>query len=51
VLLSQFYAPPVVLFVRHFALLATIAFTVISGFHYAWQITRRLSFSGTATNG
>ncbi len=51
VLLSQFYAPAPVLAVRHFALLATIGFTVISGFHYAWQITRRLSFSGTPANG
>ncbi len=48
VLLSQFYAPEPVLYVRHLALLATVAFTVISGFHYAWQITRRLSLSGTA---
>jgi cardiolipin synthase (CMP-forming) len=50
VLLSQFYAPEPVLYVRHLALLATVAFTVISGFHYAWQITRRLSLS-SAANG
>ncbi|MBV8673240.1 MAG: CDP-diacylglycerol--glycerol-3-phosphate 3-phosphatidyltransferase [Acidobacteriaceae bacterium] len=50
VLLSQFYAPDLVLYVRHLALLATVAFTVISGFHYAWQITRRLSLS-SAANG
>jgi cardiolipin synthase (CMP-forming) len=46
VLLSKFYAPPAVLYIRHLALLATVAFTVISGFHYAWKITRRLSLSG-----
>ena len=51
VLLSQFYGPPLVLFVRRWSLIATVAFTVLSGFHYAWQITRRLSFSGTAANG
>src|SRR5579883_985004 len=50
VILSQFYAPAFVLDVRHLALLATVAFTVISGFHYAWQITRRLSLSGTPAN-
>jgi cardiolipin synthase (CMP-forming) len=50
VLLSQFYAPALVLYIRHLALLATVAFTVISGFHYAWQITRRLSLAGTANS-
>jgi hypothetical protein len=40
-----------VLAIRRFALMATVAFTVISGFHYAWQITRRFSFSGTPANG
>jgi len=51
VLLSQFYGPAGVLYVRHLALLATVAFTVISGFHYAWQITRRLSMSGAQVSG
>ena len=51
VLLSRFYAPASVLYIRHSALLATVAFTVISGFHYAWQITRRLSLSGAPANG
>jgi cardiolipin synthase len=50
VLLSRFYAPAGVLYVRHLALLATVAFTVISGFHYAWQITRRLNLSGAPVN-
>ena len=50
VLLSQFYGVPSVLYVRRLALLATVAFTVISGFHYAWQITRRLSMSGAHAN-
>lgn len=51
VLLAQFYGPTGVLYIRHLALLATVAFTVISGFHYAWQITRRLSMSGAQVNG
>lgn len=43
VLLSRFYAPIWVLFIRHWALNATIALTVISGVQYAWQVARRLS--------
>lgn len=45
VLLCEFYAPPIVLVVRYWALVATVVFTVVSGFHYAWLITRRLSGS------
>lgn len=47
VLLSRFYAPPLVLLVRYWSLVATVVFTVVSGFHYAWQITRR--FGATPT--
>lgn len=43
VLLSTFYAPPLILLVRYWSLVATVVFTVVSGFHYAWEITRRLS--------
>ena len=43
VLLSMFYAPPLVLLVRYWSLVATVVFTVVSGFHYAWEVTRRLS--------
>lgn len=43
VLLSRFYAPPLILLVRHWSLEATVVFTVVSGFHYAWLMTRRLS--------
>jgi cardiolipin synthase (CMP-forming) len=50
VLLSKFYAPAPVLYIRHLALMATIAFTVISGFHYAWKITRRLNLLGAPAN-
>lgn len=45
VILSRFYAPPLVLLVRHWSLMATVIFTVVSGFHYSWLITRRLSAS------
>lgn len=43
VLLSMFYAPPLVVLVRYWSLVATVVFTVVSGFHYAWEVTRRLS--------
>jgi len=43
VLLSMFYAPPFVLLVRYWSLVATVVFTVVSGFHYAWLGTRRFS--------
>lgn len=43
VLLSMFYAPSLVLLVEYWSLVATVVFTVVSGFHYAWVITRRLS--------
>jgi cardiolipin synthase (CMP-forming) len=43
VLLSTFYAPPLVLLVRWWSLVATVVFTVVSGFHYTWEIARRLS--------
>jgi cardiolipin synthase (CMP-forming) len=45
VLLCMFYAPPLIVLVRHWSLVATVVFTVVSGFHYAWLITRRLSAS------
>jgi cardiolipin synthase (CMP-forming) len=41
----MFYAPPLIVLVRHWSLVATVVFTVVSGFHYAWLITRRLSAS------
>jgi len=47
VILSMFYAPPLVLLVKYWSLVATVVFTVVSGFHYAWLITRRLSSSAT----
>ena len=50
VLLSRFYAPAWILFIRHWSLNATVALTVISGFHYAWRVARRLSLPSTATS-
>jgi cardiolipin synthase (CMP-forming) len=49
VLLSMFYAPPLVVLVRYWSLVATVVFTVVSGFHYAWEITRRFSAPAPAT--
>lgn len=51
VLLSLFYAPEWVLFIRHWALQATIALTVVSGFHYAWRVARRLSAPSAVVSG
>jgi cardiolipin synthase len=48
-LLSMFYAPPLVLLVKNWSLIATVVFTVVSGFHYAWEITRRFSTPAPAT--
>jgi cardiolipin synthase len=50
VLLSRFYAPAWIIFIRHWSLNATVALTVISGFHYAWRVARRLSLPSTATS-
>ena len=50
VLLSMFYAPPIVLLVRHWSLVATVVFTVVSGFHYAWLGTRRFNAPPAAIN-
>jgi cardiolipin synthase len=51
VLLCEFYPQPFILLVRHWALDATVIFTVVSGFHYAWMITRRLSGPAVAAGG
>jgi len=51
VLLSRFYDPQWVLFIRHWSLNATVALTVISGFHYAWKVARRLSLPSAAVSG
>lgn len=49
VLMSMFYAPPLVQLVRYWSLVATVVFTVVSGFHYAWEVTRRFGAPATAT--
>jgi cardiolipin synthase (CMP-forming) len=48
VLVSQFYAPNYILWVRMAALDATMALTVISGFNYAWRVGWRLSVPANA---
>jgi len=50
VLLSRFYAPDWIVFIRHWSLNATIALTVISGLQYAWQVARRLSMPSVAAS-
>jgi cardiolipin synthase len=50
VLLSRFYAPAWVVFIRHWSLNATIVLTVISGLQYAWQVARRLSMPSVAAS-
>jgi cardiolipin synthase len=42
VLLGEFYDPLWVKFARHWSLDATVVFTVLSGFHYAWTVARRI---------
>lgn len=42
VLLSQFWHPYWVLLLRRWSLSATVAFTVLSGFHYAWRVIRQI---------
>ncbi|MBT9333326.1 CDP-alcohol phosphatidyltransferase family protein [Paracidobacterium acidisoli] len=51
VLLSQFYGPEWVLFIRHWSLMATVVLTVLSGFHYAWKVARQLGSPGVAATG
>ncbi len=48
VLLIQFYAPFWVVWLRHWALSATVCLTVFSGFHYAWRVLRQVGSPGVA---
>lgn len=48
VLLSRFFSPVWVMVLRHWALTATIALTVFSGFHYAWRAMRQIGSPGVA---
>ncbi len=47
VLIGQFFAPVYIQVVRSVALNATMALTVVSGFHYAWRVGRKLSLQET----
>jgi cardiolipin synthase len=42
VLLTRFYAPAWIVAIRKGSLTATMWLTIISGFHYAWRVARRL---------
>ncbi|MGB6133167.1 MAG: CDP-alcohol phosphatidyltransferase family protein [Acidobacteriaceae bacterium] len=46
VLLSQSVTPPWLLLVRDWALDATVALTLVSGFHYAWRAIRQIGSPG-----
>jgi cardiolipin synthase len=47
VLIGQFFAPAWIRAIRSGSLDATMALTVVSGFHYAWRVARRLSVAET----
>lgn len=42
VLMGRFYNPLAVSLLRTWSLRATVLFTVLSGFHYAWSVARRV---------
>lgn len=42
VLLSQFWPPAWVVWLRQWSLSATVALTILSGFHYAWRVIRQI---------
>ena len=42
VLMGRFYNPFTISFLRTWSLRATVLFTVLSGFHYAWSVARRV---------
>jgi cardiolipin synthase (CMP-forming) len=46
VLLSQFWHPLWVVWVQHWSLSATVALTILSGFHYAWRVVRQIGSPG-----
>jgi cardiolipin synthase len=46
VLMTRFYAPGPIVAIRDGALAATMGLTILSGFHYAWRVARRLSLPG-----
>lgn len=50
VLFTTFYAPPLLVTTRYWSLVATVVFTVVSGFHYAWMVTRRFGVGPATAN-
>lgn len=42
VLMGRFYNPFFISFIRTWSLRATVLFTVLSGFHYAWSVASRV---------
>jgi cardiolipin synthase len=48
VMLAEFYQPAWVMHLRSWALTATVALTLFSGFHYAWRVVRDIGSPGVA---
>lgn len=48
VMLAQFYRRPWIIDVRSWALTATVALTLLSGFQYAWRVVRQIGSPGVA---
>lgn len=48
VLLCQFWHPTLVVLLRRWSLSATVALTLLSGFHYAWRVIRQIGVAGAA---
>ena len=48
VILCQWWHPVWVVVLRHWALDATVALTLFSGFHYSWRVVRQIGSPGVA---
>lgn len=51
VLLGRFYNPWAISMLRTWSLRATVLFTVLSGFHYAWSVARRVGSMNPPNEG
>lgn len=51
VMLGRFFNPAWISFLRTWSLRATVVFTVLSGFHYAWSVARRVGHMNPPREG
>ena len=51
VLMGRFFNPLPISFLRTWSLRATVVFTVLSGFHYAWSVARRVGHISSQQEG